>query len=298
MSVVIFHPNPSRLRKEAASLSIQRVRSKLAKTEVLLHDYRLREHIPETEPLSYDAMAAMLEQYSMVYVKPDLGTFGNGVMRVEAIPDGYRVQLGTRLHTYASPEELYEGILQLKSKGPYVIQRGIELLRHKDRRFDVRVMVQHNPEGRWETTGIIGRLSHPKRIVTNYHSGGTPLDLATLASEHLDAGELREYRKRLAVLGTSVARQLTTKYPRLKEIGIDVALDTSLHPWILEVNTLPDPFIFKRLKVKSIFRRIYRYAKAYGRFNAAKRSRRTAARRITAGKTRGSNRKTARHPSR
>ncbi len=281
-------------------MSIQRVRSKLAKTEVLLHDDRLREHIPETQLLSYDAMSAMLAQYGMVYIKPDLGTFGNGVMRVEANPDGYRVQLGTQSHTHASSEELYERILRLKSKGRYVIQRGIELLRHQDRRFDVRVMVQQNPEGRWETTGMIGRLSHPRRIVTNYHSGGTPLALDTLTADHLDADALKAYKNRLAALGTAVAGQLTTKYPRLKEIGIDVALDYTLHPWILEVNTLPDPFIFKRLRSKSIFRRIYRYAKAYGRFNTGKRKldRRTSARRGSAGKSRESNRKTARHPSR
>jgi hypothetical protein len=298
MSVLIFHPDPLRHRKETAQLSIQRVRSKLAKTEVLMQDIRLRDYIPQTELLSSDTLAAMLGLYGMVYVKPDLGTFGNGVMRVEAVPGGYLVQLGTQLHSCTTLEDLYEGILRLKSKGRYVIQRGIELLRHQDRRFDVRVMVQQNPEGRWETTGIIGRLSHPKRIVTNYHSGGTPLEFATLASEHLDAGEQREYVQRLAILGTTVARQLTTRYPRLREIGIDVAMDTSLQPWILEVNTLPDPFIFKRLKVKSVFRRIYRYAKAYGRFNSPKRSRPSSARRRSTSKPRRSNRKTARHPSR
>ncbi len=281
-------------------MSIQRVRSKLAKTEVLLQDDRLRGHIPDTQPLSYDAVTAMLAQYGMVYIKPDLGTFGNGVMRVETIPDGYLAQLGTQVHSYTSPVQLYEGIIGLKSKGPYVVQRGIELLRHQDRRFDVRVMVQQNPEGRWETTGIIGRLSHPRRIVTNYHSGGTPLALDTLTMDHLDEDALPAYKKRLTALGTAVAIQLTTKYPRLKEIGIDVALDHALHPWILEVNTLPDPFIFKRLRSKSVFRRIYRYAKAYGRFDTgrSKLTRRASARRGTTGATRSSYRKTARHPKR
>ncbi|UUZ90327.1 YheC/YheD family protein [Paenibacillus sp. P25] len=44
-----------------------------------------------------------------------------------------------------------------------------------------------------------------------------------------------------------------------------MAIDQKLYPWILEVNTWPDPWIFRKLKDKRIFRRIYRYSKAYGR---------------------------------
>jgi len=274
-------------------LSIQRVRSKLAKTEVLMRHARLRDCIPQTETFSYDTLTAMLEQHGMVYVKPDTGTFGSGVIRVESAEGGYTAQLGTQRYSYATAEQLHEGLLRLKSKGRYVIQRGIELLKYRDRRFDVRVMVQRNPQGRWETTGIIGRLSHPKRIVTNYHSGGTPKPFATLASEHLDSDGQREYVRRLRELGTTVAAQLTTQYPRLCEIGIDVAIDTTLQPWILEVNTLPDPFIFKRLQAKSVFRKIYRYAQAYGRFRrtSARRKRNAAPRSIVK-----PYKKTARHP--
>jgi hypothetical protein len=34
---------------------------------------------------------------------------------------------------------------------------------------------------------------------------------------------------------------------------------------VLEVNTSPDPYIFRRLKDKSIFGKIRRYARAYGK---------------------------------
>ena len=257
----------------------------------------LREYIPQTEPFTLEALTSMLGQYGMVYVKPDTGTFGSGVIRVETAEGGYTAQLGTQLYRYPSTGQLHEGLLQLKSKGRYVIQRGIELLRHRNRRFDVRVMVQQNPRGRWETTGIIGRLSHPKRIVTNYHSGGTPTPFQALASDHLDTDGQREYMRKLRVLGTTVAAQLATQYPRLREIGIDVAIDTALQPWILEVNTLPDPFIFKRLKVKSVFRKMYRYAQAYGRFRSMSAQERGPA--VSRGRrTAGRYKKTARHQSR
>lgn len=258
-------------------MAIQRVKSKLAKTEVLNRNENLRDFIPLTRKLTEANLHDMLARYSMLYAKPDLGTFGQGVIRIESSDNGYRFQLGTSVHRYNTLNGLYQGILQHKKKGVYVVQRGIHLLKHKGRRFDIRVMVQQTPKGEWESTGIIGRLAHPSRIVTNYHSGGTPMSFATLTGRHMSAERRRSYIDRLRRLGISVARQLQTQYPRIKELGLDVAIDTEFKPWLLEVNTRPDPYIFRKLENKSVFRKIYRYAVAYGRYKAprAQRTRRT-----------------------
>jgi len=135
----------------------------------------------------------------------------------------------------------------------------------------LRVMVQMNPRSRWESTGIIGRVAHPRKIVTNYHAGGTPMPFSRLLSGYLNAGQRNDYENRLRKLGVSVAEALNQRYPRLKEIGLDVAIDESLRPWILEVNTFPDPYIFRKLPDRSVFRKIYSYANAYGRFKPRKR---------------------------
>ncbi|UUZ83532.1 YheC/YheD family protein [Paenibacillus sp. P26] len=87
----------------------------------------------------------------------------------------------------------------------------------------------------------------------------------TLLKGHMSGDEKKRLFRKLERLGTSVAKRLQGRYRRLKEIGLDVAIDQKLYPWILEVNTWPDPWIFRKLKDKRIFRRIYRYSKAYGR---------------------------------
>ena len=261
-------------------MAIQRVLSKLAKTDVLLKHGELRDHIPDTRKLSHQSITDMIHTYGMVYVKPDVGTFGSGVIRVERAPEGFRAQLGTRVYKFGSIDGLYAGLLRIKHRGTYVVQRGIHLLKHKGRRFDIRVMVQMSPRGAWETTGIIGRLAHPKRIVTNYHSGGTPMSFQSLMASHLSADRQQAYMTKLRALGTRTARQLQTRYPGLKELGLDVAVDRDLRPWILEVNTKPDPFLFRKLKDKSVFRKVYRYADAYGRFKKKRRS----VRRLTSAK--------------
>ncbi|RED83391.1 YheC/YheD family protein [Cohnella phaseoli] len=255
-------------------MSIQRVRSKRAKTEVLLADPSLKVYIPDSDGFDRLTVERMLEKYEMIYVKPINGTFGRGVIRIEKHPASsspYRLQSGETKYEFPTFDDLFRKLLSVKKPKSYLSQQGIHLLKHHGRRFDLRVMVQKNPQASWETTGMIGRVAHPRKIVTNYHAGGTPKSVPALMSAHLSPNQRRSFEARLRKLGVSVAEALERKYPRLKEIGIDIAVDEQHKTWILEVNTLPDPFLFKKLPDKSIFRKMYAYATAYGRFKPRKR---------------------------
>lgn len=250
-------------------MSIQRVTSKWAKTKVMLKSDYLRSYMPPTKLFGRGSLQSMLSEYGMVYVKPINGTFGNGVIRVErtTVPAlGYRYQLGTKILFFSSLDQLYHKLAQQTKKRSYLVQKGIHLLKHQKRRFDIRVMVQKNPHNEWEATGIIGRLAHPAKIVTNYHSGGTPMALERLMGDHANASELAAFKNKLRKVSITIANQLQGAYPNIKELGVDIAIDAKLHPWILEVNTLPDPFIFRKLPDQNVFHKVYRYAVAYGRF--------------------------------
>ncbi|QMV42198.1 YheC/YheD family protein [Cohnella cholangitidis] len=255
-------------------MSIQRVRSKKAKTDALLADPDLRNDVPDTRIFERATVAQMLEQYGMIYVKPVNGTFGNGVIRVEKQTEAaqpFFFQSGETKHSFVSFDEMYNELQLAKKNKPYLAQQGIHLLKHSGRRFDLRIMVQKNPRLQWETTGMIGRVAHPRKIVTNYHAGGTPMPVDLLLKNYLSAEEWKRYETRLRKQGVNIARALEKRFPRLKEIGIDIAIDQDMKPWILEVNTLPDPYLFKKLPNRAVFRTIYSYAVAYGRFGVRKR---------------------------
>ncbi|MBT2293321.1 YheC/YheD family protein [Paenibacillus albidus] len=280
-------------------MRIQRVSSKWAKTEVILQSRSLSLYIPDTRKYSFDTLKELLGLYSMVYIKPDRGTYGSGVMRAEqrtvnlrpslhpgseehatdtnggvekAIEEQviYILRYGKGAEVFTTPELLHEALLQRIQNRVYLIQKGIDLLQHKKRPFDLRVLTQKTPAGTWETTGMLGRVAAPRKIVTNYHSGGSIYTVRTLFKEHMNAAEAAAAINHLRVLGVQIARQLETAYPRIKEIGLDVALDHHHNLWVLEVNTLPAIVVFNIFRNKSIYRRIHRYATAYGRLKATK----------------------------
>lgn len=241
------------------------VSSKWDKTAALIKDKNVRSYVPETLRMNSESLRKMLNRYSMVYIKPVSGTYGKGVMRVEQVggqSPRFSYQLEFKKRTFTSFDSLYHSILEHKRKGPYLVQQGIKLLTHNKRRFDVRVMVQRNEEGIWETTGIIGRVSHPEKIVTNYHSGGTPMKLRPLLKTHLGSSKAGEYERVLAKLGVRTASVLSKEYPKIQMIGADIGIDSDFNPWIIEINTKPDPYIFKHLKDRSVYRKVLRYYRA------------------------------------
>lgn len=240
--------------------------SKWIKTKVLMQCSTISPLIPETVKFGRANLKSMLLKYGMVYVKPERGTYGNGVMKVEQSRDThgteYKYQSGTRIRTFGEFDSFYVSLKKMTRGRSYLIQRGIVLLKHGKHRFDIRVMVQLSPRGKWETTGLIGRVAEKGKIVTNYHSGGKLTAMEKLLSPYLNASQQAEMLKKLRRLGEETGRFYHKKYPGFRQIGVDVGLDSHMTPWIIEVNTSPDPYIFKHLSDKSMYRKVMAYRRA------------------------------------
>ncbi|MEC0123359.1 YheC/YheD family protein [Paenibacillus pabuli] len=293
-------------------MGIQRVSSKWTKTAVLQRSRSVNGYIPVTRQYSRQTLERMTELFESNYIKPDRGTYGNGVMRVKTtriqplpmnsedsnteettsenaderlspstaevdaeVPAAdpittYELRYGTEEKYFHSLDELDLALHEHIQKRDYIIQQGIPLMKHDELPFDLRVLTQKNLQHNWETTGILGRVAAPGKIITNIHGGGRLATFNELVRPHFDQNQFQQLRSELYRLGIHTAVQLQKSFPRLKEIGIDIALDEGGRPWILEVNTLPGIYAFGLLPDKETYRKIKRYARAYGRLPSKK----------------------------
>ena len=218
--------------------------------------------------MTRSSVAAMLDRHRTVFVKPVSGMHGKGVIRLEWVKDEekpFRFQEGTKKRSFRELDSLYDAVREVAAGRSYLVQKGIRLLRYKGRPFDIRVMVQQNPAGKWETTGMLGRVAQPGKIVTNVHNGGKLELVETLLRPYVPADRMGSTVAQLKNLGLRVAEHLGRKFPGIREIGLDVGIGSDLWPWIIEVNTSPASFIFKRMPDKSVYRRVRAYAIAYGK---------------------------------
>ncbi|CAI6031828.1 YheC/YheD family protein [Cohnella sp. JJ-181] len=251
------------------------VTSKWTKTIAALRDPAVAPHVPETRRMNKKTLARMLERYGMVYVKPVSGTFGQGVMRLEKARGSarpYSSHAGLSKKRFATLDALYRHIGRTKRRRPYLVQRGVHLLKSGGRRFDVRVMVQINPAGHWEPTGVIARVAQKGKVVTNYHNGGRPVALSRLLRPKLGHTGAKYAEERLRALGLRSAKALARAYPRVNMVGADIGLDREMRPWIIELNTSPDPYLFRHLPDQSTHRKVMRYARALGRIPPARKN--------------------------
>ncbi|QAY65219.1 YheC/YheD family protein [Paenibacillus protaetiae] len=239
------------------------------KTKKLLLDRNLRSYIPNTKRMNKKTLHSMLKQYGMVYVKPNTGSQGRGVIRVDRVNGrkgtSWKYQSGSSVHRFSSYRNAYRSLHKAADGKPYLIQKGIRMLRYRSRPFDFRIVVQKKPRSPWKVTGMAARLAHPAKIVTNGSQGGTIYSVSGLLSKKLKPRSVRRLTRQMEQMGLQTAARLHRTFPKLWEIGLDVAVDTSLHPWILEVNSKPDPCPFAQLNDPSMLREMIRYGKANGR---------------------------------
>gem|GEM_PF-663097 len=224
---------------------------------VFRKDPVLRRHMPDTAICTRGSLAAFLDRYGTVYIKPNVGGRGEGVVKAWRTPDGrilYVVEKGTPLAA-PSAAALWDR-LGLGEKR-HVVQRALDLAEYRGSKYDIRVMMIRDAKDRWRFAGMLAKTAGPGSIVTNIARGqGEVVEAGeALAASHGARWPL--IRSRILQL----ARRCNRMFDRIRyewQMGYDFAVDKDGKVWLIEANPgnpshalfakLPDPAAYRRIK--------------------------------------------------
>lgn len=255
----------------AKNYASRNIRGKLRVCNYLLKDAELRQYVPRTVSFSRSNLQMMIDAYSSIYVKPDVGSLGIGVCKVKRKGNGYELKAMDGKRQWSARYDSISGLYQKLAgmKGKLIIQQGIKLDRVNGRPYDIRAMVQRKPWGKWVCTGYMVKVGAAKKIVTNYYQGGTIYTLGKLHRKlGLSEDEASRRERALSSASLRIARSLSRRRSGMNEMGIDFARDTSGSLWVLEVNSNHPQFHPLRSIDPEAYQTMKRYASYYGRKTA------------------------------
>lgn len=231
-----------------------------------MKDEQIKPYIPSTVLFNRKQLSTMLDSYSTIYFKPICGSGGKKIVKITQSNESFKVKHRSTVRVFRSEDKLYAWLKRFAGNSSFLLQRGIHLAKTANNPFDIRVMVQKDNHNEWNTTAIFCKVGRPGRIATNFNQGGKIQFInETLSEADISEEDSQEIQEALSELGLLVAEVFDRQLKGCKELGLDVALDTDLNLWILEVNTRPQIFPLKDMNNKELYNKIISYAHNYGR---------------------------------
>lgn len=217
------------------------VRSKLAVSFLLLETPATAAYIPDTRLLYKNSLYEMLDAYPQVYIKPDKGVQGHGIMRVEKTKNGHFLIRSNLYKVHCDDfDTLWSVVYKLTYESRHIIQKAIHSSTNKGMPFDIRIHV-FRINGSWKAGVMYARVDSPDKVTTNVLQGGTSVLIDTLFKQHLryDDKLQKKMLEKLTDCAQTIAVTVSGMYPRYKEYGIDIGLDDKRRLWVYEVNISP-----------------------------------------------------------
>ncbi|WP_191566124.1 YheC/YheD family protein [Metabacillus idriensis] len=201
--------------------------------------------IPKTELLeSRIVLENMLELYPSVFLKPINGSQGKHIFKICHSVEGFELDYSTfsghLLRDYLSFHDLFQSLMPRIRKEGFIVQEGIDLLTYENRPMDFRFLCHKQNFHQWKISSAVARVSAENQFVANLARGGSLFSIKDALSSSFERSEAAHIRKLLNELSIETAEALSLYASgHYGEFGIDLAIDSSGHPWIIEVNTKP-----------------------------------------------------------
>ena len=212
----------------------------------------INHYLPETIIYTKkDDISLMLSKYNLVFLKSFHGSKGEEIISIEQLDDGIKLNFYDPyeeklkeliLNNIDELELIIDDFFRNES---FIIQQGISLLKYEGCKFDLRILLQKNEKGIWESSYILCRIAKEDINITNISVGGVALiyekAYPTLCTSNA-INRIPDSTKLLDV-AFKIAGYIEREFGFFGELGLDLAIDTSGDIWILEANAKSDKFI-------------------------------------------------------
>lgn len=210
----------------------------------------------------------MIEKYRKVIVKPDSGSLGYGLMKIERIDDENIVTL------YSKKDKKWidvpftgeiPAILKRNLRGTTnIVQAFIPLAKYEGNPFDLRISCQKNETGEWQMTGIAGKAAKKGSFITNVARGGKAHSLETLLSDSMLCD--KKVTEKLRYFSLKISEKLEEHFDGIADIGLDIGITAEGKPMFIEVNGRDLRISFKNAKLDDVWKATYTTPIGYAKY--------------------------------
>jgi hypothetical protein len=197
---------------------------------------------------------SLLETGSAVYLKPQSGSYGEGICRIERYGSGYRMSRRSGEVTVVNGFDTLRACLaatraQMR-RTAHVVQQAVALRRYDGAPTDFRLHIQR-VEDDWEVVAIGAKVARCGALTTHVRAGGRVEAGDVVLRDWFGAGAA-SMRERMESAARCIAVRLRACLdPGLAELGIDMGIADDGQFGVFEANAKPGRAIFLHPRLRT-----------------------------------------------
>ena len=207
--------------------------------------------------------------YKEVILKPVNGSQGLGIIKVNQSLECVEVTKdGEHCVKFTSLLPFNDWIKTKKAS--FILQPFLSLLTVNQEPFDIRILLQKGSNGEWLDRYRAIRHGEVGKITANLATGGAIRQYEDWIKQFSQA-DRNELEATITRLVRDLSKELDKKFHPLFEIGVDIAIDCNLNPWILDINSKPGHKMIEMTANEQIKQQTYEAPARYCVFFKSKR---------------------------
>jgi glutathione synthase/RimK-type ligase-like ATP-grasp enzyme len=244
--------------------------------QALLTYEELTPYLPES--LLYEKISdleTMMLKYNSIFAKPINGSLGKKILRIQENNGSYSIDYSSNGHElpnkFQNLTSLKNALSQMIKKRHFLLQQGIPLIHFRKRPVDFRILCNKNQLGEWKVTSAVARVSQEKQFVSNIAQGGEIYSIDEVLNEKFNERTVKSIKRLLFELSLEISKRIDREMTGIfGEFGIDLTIDESGQPWLLEVNSKPSKATnndYKTAAIRPSAKAVINFAKFLSQFS-------------------------------